>query len=162
MLKITKTAKQLACRSLVWLAAIAVCANPLLASGSQCGCGHEAKPVVSAPAAHSCCSKKTESSNESKSCCLSKKTETIAAKSATCKCGDKCQCKVDRPKQPIPVVPANSTSQNDQLSVALPAESAFAEHLVRTSNSVRYGRWLVHPPEHTALETCALLSRFIC
>lgn len=165
MYRYVKIAKTLTCRSLAWLAAIAVCASPVMAADPTCGCGHkdsQPQAAASVPAGHSCCGKKTDVTKETVSCCSSPRNEPVASQSTACHCGDKCRCSSDDSRQTLPAVPANSQSPTDHLSVALPVEALFAGSLTWSGDAPRYGRWLSHPPEHTALETCALLSRFIC
>ena len=152
---------------MAWSAIVMLFVQPLKVDASNCGCvGKEVRTPVSltcsycsaqAPA-KSCCDTQTRSccSSSKKTCCSS----GDQVHSTPCRCGDQCQCSVEKQRQPHPFVPLSDaqTEQTQTVAVAIYVAPLVA---LRPRQDFGCPPFSVHQPTLTAQQICALLSRFI-
>ena len=152
---------------MAWSAIVMLFVQPLKVDANNCGCGgKEVRTPVSL--AGSCCSgqapAKSCCGSQTKACCSSSKKNCCSSgdqvHSAPCRCGDQCQCSVEKQRQQQPVVPLNDlqTEQTQTVAVAIYVAPLV---VVRPRQDFGCPPFSVHQPTLTAQQICALLSRFI-
>ena len=172
---------------MTWLSLLALCANPILAVQPNCGCGEtSSKEFASTQKAKACCQSKTAEkqpvqnsccNQSTKSCCSSTDKSDCCAKPATsnnhtCNCrssnnqSNECQCtqcKCSSGDDSAPLAPALPVDINQNVAQYVAVSTLSLDVIPSLGNTSP--TWAILLNNHiasSALNTCALLSRFTC
>lgn len=179
--------KRLITHLMTWLSLVALCANPVLAVQTKCACGESSsKEITATQNGSGCCQRKaaekqavqTSCCNKStKSCCLTANTSDCCAKPATtnnhpCNCcssnnqSNECQCtqcQCSSGDDSAPLAPALPVDINQNIAQYVAVSTLSLD--VIPSLGISSSGWTILQSNRvasSALDTCALLSRFTC
>ena len=135
------TTHNIAARTLIWLAVIAIPVQSL--SASSCGCSSSKSCCQDGPRASSCCDH-LDKTSATKTCCGKPQN----AQDSPCHCGANCPCgKGRQPKPTMPPVEKNTPEKVaiDSVSMVTPPQSQATQR---------------HRDALVALNSCVSLCRF--
>ena len=177
-----RTTRKFFASLMIWMSALGLCANPVLAAEIACGCAEadvnqvgkeccQSNNRIGAETESRCCKQSTESccsTVKADNCCA---TQSLIQKQPSCQfCSAanqandcqcmECHCSVGNNSHPVPPALPVEFNQYSPYIVAVSAVSFDVNPAFCFASS-----WPVVGNDHSfssALSTCALLSRFTC
>lgn len=152
-------------RAFVILAMLGMVMNAFAYAPSDCCCNKATETSEVDPTNSSCCNSSSAAKSccsKSSSCCCSELT--CETNSSLCECGEDCGCGTSELPEPLNSVPQIPSSPTQNSFKDFSTSSGFAFVSFCDENRPNTEKYLKVPPgiHCSALQTCALLSRFTC